>query len=111
MKRKHDYDPSKTIRIVPEEELVRKPEPVRAEIPEDELVEICRPLISKDAIAVIRDEINAKIDGIRLICQPVAFFCDEALRALSTLDDNQNAYREKLLIEARQRAAQVQETK
>jgi hypothetical protein len=76
-----------------------------AGIDRDVLSEICRPLVCTKAIAIIRDEIEAELPKIRNLCPAVSFFCEETLRCLSALSDNQNAYKEKLLIEARQRAA------
>lgn len=85
--------------------------PMDKHIAPDEMAHITKPLICKVKLDAIRQEIREKLPEVRNLDAPVAFFCDELLRVLETLEANQDSYREKRLIEARRRAAIAQENK
>lgn len=88
-----------------------KVHPLDCKVGTDEMAAIKRPLICKKAIAILRDEIEAELPKIRNLDAGTSMFCDEVLRAINGLENNQDSYREKLLIEARHRAANSQEKK
>lgn len=88
-----------------------KAHPLDCKVGTDEMAAIKRPLICKKAIAILRDEIEAELPKIRNLDAGTSMFCDEVLRAINGLENNQDSYREKLLIEARHRAANSQEKK